>query len=64
MSIPDYIQEISDFRSPNGHRNEADFVAEGLTTLDAATGDLKWIARERKTYHIERSASCTHQMNY
>ena len=44
MSIPDYIQEISDFRSPNGHRNEADFVAEGLTTLDAATGDLIWNA--------------------
>ena len=44
MSIPDYIQEISDFRSPNGHRNEADFVAEGLTALDAATGDLIWNA--------------------
>jgi hypothetical protein len=42
MTIPDYLQEISDFRSPNGHPNEADFVAEGLTTTDPATGDLIW----------------------
>lgn len=44
MAIPDYIQEISDFRSPNGHPNQADFVAEGLTTIDPASGDLIWNA--------------------
>lgn len=42
MAIPDYFQEISDFRSPNGHPNQADFMAEGLTTIDSATGDLIW----------------------
>lgn len=44
MAIPDYIQEISDFRSPNGHPNQADFVAEGLTTIDPASGNLIWNA--------------------
>ena len=44
MHIPDYIQEISDFRSPNGHPNQADFVAEGLTTIDPASGHLTWNA--------------------
>ncbi|MGB0388955.1 MAG: hypothetical protein ACPGWR_29385 [Ardenticatenaceae bacterium] len=44
MAIPDYIQEISDFRSPNGHPNQADLVAEGLTTSDPASGDLIWNA--------------------
>jgi hypothetical protein len=44
MAIPDYIQEISDFRSPNGHPNQADFVAEGLTTIHPASGNLIWNA--------------------
>ena len=42
MHIPDYIQEIRDFRSPNGHPIQADFVAEGLTTIDPASGHLTW----------------------
>ncbi|MGB0383708.1 MAG: hypothetical protein ACPGWR_02705 [Ardenticatenaceae bacterium] len=44
MSIPDYFQEIYDFRSPNGHPHEADFIAEGLTEIDPATGDPIWNA--------------------
>ena len=44
MSIPDYFQEISDFRSPLGHPKQADFVAEGLTETDPATGELRWNA--------------------
>ena len=44
MSIPDYFQEISDFRRPLGHANQADFVAEGLTETDPATGELRWNA--------------------
>lgn len=44
MAIPDYFQEISDFRSPNGHPKQADFVAEGLTEIDPATGNLIWNA--------------------
>ena len=42
MAIPDYIQEISDFRSPNGHPNQADFVAEGLTTIHPVSRHLTW----------------------
>lgn len=42
MAIPDYIQEISDFRSPNGHPNQADFVAEGFTTIHPASRKLIW----------------------
>ena len=42
MSIPDYFQEINDFRTPNAHAREADFVAEGLTVIDRATGHLIW----------------------
>ncbi|MGB0386983.1 MAG: hypothetical protein ACPGWR_19380 [Ardenticatenaceae bacterium] len=42
MSIPDYFQEISDFSSPFGHPNQADFVAEGLTQTDPAIGDVSW----------------------
>jgi hypothetical protein len=44
MAIPDYFQEISDFRSPNGHPKQADFVAEGLTEIDPASGNLIWNA--------------------
>ena len=44
MTIPDYFQEINDFRRPLGHPNQADFVAEGLTETDPATGGLKWNA--------------------
>ena len=44
MAIPNYIQEISDFRTPNGHPSERDFVAEGLTERDLTTGDLIWNA--------------------
>ena len=42
MTIPSYMQEISDFRTPNGHPNQADFIAEGLTDRDPATGHLIW----------------------
>lgn len=42
MSIPTYFQEINNFRSPNGHSREADFIAEGLTKIDPATGRLIW----------------------
>ncbi|MGB0383706.1 MAG: hypothetical protein ACPGWR_02695 [Ardenticatenaceae bacterium] len=44
MSIPDYFQEFNDFRSPNGHPQQADFMAEGLTAIDSATGDPIWNA--------------------
>jgi len=44
MAIPSYIQEISDFRTPNGHPSESDFIAEGLTDRDPATGHLIWNA--------------------
>lgn len=44
MSIPDYFQEISDFRTPHAHTRSADFVAEGLTATDPATGHLMWNA--------------------
>lgn len=44
MSIPDYFQEINDFRTPHAHARSADFVAEGLTVIDPATGDLIWNA--------------------
>ncbi|MGB0386825.1 MAG: hypothetical protein ACPGWR_18585 [Ardenticatenaceae bacterium] len=47
MAIPDYFQEISDFGSPNGHPNEADFIAEGLTEIDPASGNLIWNAAGR-----------------
>ena len=47
MSIPDYFQEINDFRTPNAHARSADFVAEGLTEIDAATGHLIWNAAGR-----------------
>lgn len=47
MTIPTYFQEINDFRSPNGHRNQADFIAEGLTDIDPATGHLIWNAAGR-----------------
>ncbi len=44
MSIPDYFQEINDFRTPNAHARSADFVAEGLTAIDATTSHLIWNA--------------------
>ena len=44
MSIPDYFQEIHDFRSPHGHINQPDFVAEGLTEIAPASGNLVWNA--------------------
>ena len=47
MSIPDYFQEINDFRTPNAHVRSADFVAEGLTEIDAATGHFIWNAAGR-----------------
>jgi len=42
MAIPSYIQEVSDFRTPNGHPSQSDFIAEGLTDRDPATGHLIW----------------------
>jgi len=47
MTIPDYFQEINDFSNPNGHPKQADFIAEGLTTIEAATGHLIWNAAGR-----------------
>lgn len=44
MTIPDYFQEIKDFRRPLGHPRQGDFVAEGLTETDPATGHLIWNA--------------------
>ncbi|MGB0388312.1 MAG: hypothetical protein ACPGWR_26130 [Ardenticatenaceae bacterium] len=44
MPIPTYFQEINRFGSPNGHPNVADFIAEGLTEIDAATGHPIWNA--------------------
>jgi hypothetical protein len=36
------MQEISDFRTPNGHPSQSDFIAEGLTEREPATGHLIW----------------------
>ncbi len=47
MTIPDYFQELNDFSNPNGHPNQADFMAEGLTTIEATTGNLIWNAAGR-----------------
>jgi len=47
MSIPDYFQQFNNFNTPNAHPHQADFVAEGLTTIDPATGHLIWNAAGR-----------------
>jgi hypothetical protein len=47
MSIPTYFQEINNFGSPYGHPKQADFIAEGLTEIDPATGHLIWNAAGR-----------------
>jgi len=47
MSIPDYFQQFNNFNTPNAHPHQADFIAEGLTTIDAATGHLIWNAAGR-----------------
>ena len=53
MSIPTYFQEFNNFGRPNGHPNEADFIAEGLTEIDPATGHP----------HMERRGTSGHLRN-